>query len=317
MHSRHAIVMLSNWKPEMINRRKFIWSTAALMTHQLPIRSTSAKTVKRNDKFPFEVIDVTVENALHKAKELSSPDVVSVISGSRDRLEVLKDPFNYADANPGSDLKATLRKAKELNHPADLQKFRNDGNAEACKLLKEQMASPGYKPIKMHTVDETGKMVELPPQEVRRRLLAGCDAEKVSGWENWPEESGEEPSPEVFVLALFGDSRLGTVIKIPTDDWTTIPAHLRWGGWNEHPHAEYHVAAWRAWRDRYGANLIGMTHDTLIMKVEKPPNSRKEAYKLAEEQYLYCNDIVDQGVGSVTNLAAGLLNSKYWFFWWD
>jgi hypothetical protein len=27
--------------------------------------------------------------------------------------------------------------------------------------------------------------------------------------------------------------------------------------------------------------------------------------------------IVDQGVGDVSTLAATLINSKYWYFWWD
>lgn len=301
----------------MITRRSFMWSITGLMAYQLPPRRAFAENIKPEDKFPFEIIDVTLENALQKAKEHNSTSMVSVISDSRDRLELLKQPFNYADLNPVSDIKATLSKANEIKHPVDLRKIRNEGNEETCKLLEEQMASPGYKPIKMYETDETGKMVELPPEQVRQRMLAGCNDEKLSNSENWPSESGEETPPETFVSALFGNSRLGTVIKIPTDDWTTIPAHLRWGGWNEHPHPEYHIAAWRSWRNKYGANLIGMTHDTLIMRVEKPPNSRKEAYKLAEEQYLYCNDIVDQGVGSVTNLAAGLLNSGYWFFWWD
>jgi hypothetical protein len=38
---------------------------------------------------------------------------------------------------------------------------------------------------------------------------------------------------------------------------------------------------------------------------------------LAREQYLYCSDIVWQGVGSVSNLSKTLLNSNYWYFWWD
>jgi len=301
----------------MITRRKFMLSTAVLAAHEFPLRAALAENLKPNDKFPFEITDVTLENALQKAKEMSSSGMVAVISASRDRLELLKEPFNYAASNPSFDLKATLGKASEMSHPADLEKFLNDGNEEVCKRLKEQMSSPDYKPMKMFETDKAGKMVELPPDQVRQKLLAGCDGKKLSSWESWPEETEQETPSEIFVLSLFGDSRTGTVIKIPTDDWTTIPAHLRWGGWNEHPHPEFHVAAWRSWRDRYGAKLMGLTHETLIMHVEKPPRSRKEAYKLAEEQYLYCSDIVDQGVGSVTNLAAGLLNSKHWYFWWD
>jgi len=39
--------------------------------------------------------------------------------------------------------------------------------------------------------------------------------------------------------------------------------------------------------------------------------------ELAKEQYIFCNDIVDQGVGTVSALAATLLDSNYWYFWWD
>ena len=30
-----------------------------------------------------------------------------------------------------------------------------------------------------------------------------------------------------------------------------------------------------------------------------------------------CNDIIDQGMGSYRALAAGLMASDWWFFWWD
>ena len=38
---------------------------------------------------------------------------------------------------------------------------------------------------------------------------------------------------------------------------------------------------------------------------------------LAWEQYLYCQDIVVQGCETIANLAATLLNSPFWYFWWD
>ncbi len=43
---------------------------------------------------------------------------------------------------------------------------------------------------------------------------------------------------------------------------------------------------------------------------------RREALKLAREQYLYCGDIVSQGVGSIAGLAAILEVSTHWYFWW-
>jgi hypothetical protein len=39
--------------------------------------------------------------------------------------------------------------------------------------------------------------------------------------------------------------------------------------------------------------------------------------QLAQEQYAYCEDIVEQGTGSLANLAATLLDAPTWHFWWD
>ena len=88
------------------------------------------------------------------------------------------------------------------------------------------------------------------------------------------------------------------IVTIPTNDWTMVPAYLRWGGWNACPPPEYHVVAFRSWRDRYGAKLVGMSNDTIDIKVASKPASRKEALALVDEQYEYCPDIVDQGTGS-------------------
>ena len=107
------------------------------------------------------------------------------------------------------------------------------------------------------------------------------------------------------------------VALFPLDDWTAIPAHLAWGGWNECPAPELHVVAWRSWRERYGAELVGLSIDTLNLRVAHRPQSRDEALQLAREQFIYCTDIVEQGVGSLGHLAAYLMADNWWYFWWD
>jgi len=102
-----------------------------------------------------------------------------------------------------------------------------------------------------------------------------------------------------------------------TDDWTAIPAFLRWGGWNDCPRPEYHVAALRTWRDRYGAELVGISSDTINLRVATKPKTREEALALARDQYIYCADIIDQGVGTYSALAADLIAGDWWYFWWD
>ena len=43
----------------------------------------------------------------------------------------------------------------------------------------------------------------------------------------------------------------------------------------------------------------------------------ERAMEAALEQYFFCADIVDQGVGTIGTLADVLAKSKYWYFWWD
>jgi hypothetical protein len=134
----------------------------------------------------------------------------------------------------------------------------------------------------------------------------------------WPTEPSY--SPGLSVVGDFATRKPRSNVQIaliPTDDPTTIPAHLHWGHWNACPPAAYHVAALRTWRDRYGAELVGIDGDTLNLRVSRKPATREEALELARVQHVYCNDIIDQGVGSFRALAAELMTHDWWFFWWD
>lgn len=104
---------------------------------------------------------------------------------------------------------------------------------------------------------------------------------------------------------------------VQTKDFTKVPAILRFGDWNACPRPEIHVALLRYWRDKYGAELVSLAGDILECRVSKRPQTREEALTLAKEQYAYCSDIVDQGVGSIQALAASLQISDFWYFWWD
>src|SRR5262249_54328128 len=96
-----------------------------------------------------------------------------------------------------------------------------------------------------------------------------------------------------------------------------VPAILNFGGWNECPDASVHVTMMKRWSEKCGAEVVGMNGDVVEMYAAQPPTTRDEALKLANEQFLYCNDIVIQGTQTIEALAAGLLGNNLWFFWWD
>ncbi|WP_296617983.1 DUF4253 domain-containing protein [Sphingomonas sp.] len=136
---------------------------------------------------------------------------------------------------------------------------------------------------------------------------------------DWPGNVGVgSPGPSVATDIVKGEFLEHVhILLIPTTYGWEVPAYLRWGDWNACPPPEYHVAALRAWHSDFGAELVGMNGDTINLRVANRPKSRAKAMKLAREQYGYCPDIVDQGVGTISALAATLMASEWWYLWWD
>jgi Domain of unknown function (DUF4253) len=116
---------------------------------------------------------------------------------------------------------------------------------------------------------------------------------------------GQKPKHEVNIALFEG-----------TFTWEVF-AHLRYGGWNDCPFAAEHCAVHRYWAERYGAEVVSVTDDIVQCVVSRPPLDRQASVDLAREQYIYCYDIVEQGVGTIAALGACLLNAKHWYFWWD
>lgn len=134
----------------------------------------------------------------------------------------------------------------------------------------------------------------------------------------WPEQAS--PSGE-FLIPLHPVTKEPlqkvNVVLVPTVVCWHVPAYLRYGGWNECPSREVQVAMMKLWQDHYGAEVVGIAGDVVEMQVERPPSTKLDALRLAKQQYLYCQDIVDQGTRTLESLAAVLLDGTSWFFWWD
>ncbi|MDQ1232215.1 hypothetical protein QE379_003641 [Sphingomonas sp. SORGH_AS 879] len=137
----------------------------------------------------------------------------------------------------------------------------------------------------------------------------------------WPTDI--DAGPEAPGLAVAEDITSGKVldrvhiVMLPARHGWEAPAYLRWGNWNACPPSEYHVAALRDWNRRYGAELIGINGDTMNIRVRTRPQDRADALRLAREMYEYCPDAVEQGAETLSNLAAGLMTTDWWFLWWD
>ena len=241
---------------------------------------------KALEHFPFQLIETTGDDALTKWQELKSAGRGSpVILGGDDELRSFDNMiarFGPRGSNvpPLQSVDDILAAAAGITFPDDLAK-RKRTDIEAF------LGGSEYEP-------------EGPPLG------------------EWP----AAPHPRLGLSIIRSFITRKPVAKaylglVPTDDGTTVPAYLRWGGWNDCPAPEYHVAAMRTWRDRYGAELIGMNSDTINMRVAAKPKTRKEALALARDQHIYCSDVIDQGVQTYSAHAADLMANDWWFFWWD
>jgi hypothetical protein len=240
--------------------------------------------------FPFEIVETRGEEALVEWQELKTAGRgVPVVVGD---LDGVLEPFSPGYPETLKPVQETLAAASAIRFPQGLAQMRHDRNVAAWEMLRKMGDSVD--------LDDEAFQVREPPLG------------------EWP------PSPSVSPGLSVAYERLTHqplpkvhIVLVPTDDPTTVPAHLHWGDWNECPAPPYHVAALRHWREHYGAELVGLDMDVMNLRVARKPATRDEALELARVQHAYCNDIVDQGTYSLRALATELMAHNWWYFWWD
>ena len=208
-------------------------------------------------------------------------------------LESLLNPFGPGYFERLKPVQETIAAANAIRFPQDLAQMRRDQNVASSEVLRR-----------------LGISLDFGDEE---------DEEREPPLGEWPASPSRSPGLSVASIDIRTDQPLPKVdiVLVPTDDPTTVPAHLQWGNWNACPAPEYHVAALRHWRDHYGAELVGLNMDVMNLRVARKPATREEAIELARVQYVYCNDIVDQITDYLSVLAADLTAHDWWYFWWD
>ncbi|KQZ60987.1 hypothetical protein ASD67_17025 [Sphingopyxis sp. Root1497] len=279
-----------------LSRRAMIAQGAALLAllpactraaEPAPAPRWQPEEAKAIEAIPYERIEVPGAQAMARwdALRTARPDVWPVIVGGDEDLARIADQMAMTDLPPAA---TTLAAAAKLAHPKSLWDLRDKEKADWHGYLK---AHPELGPEDEDYVADLGDWPAVPPQETGLTV-----AEDILT---------RRPYPHAHILLL------------PTVQSFEVPAYLKWGGWNACPPPEIHVAAMRRWGEDYGAEIVGITGDVINMRVKRRPATREEAISLAREQYAYCADIVDQGVEDIATLAAGLMASDWWYFWWD
>lgn len=208
---------------------------------------------------------------------------------------------------------------------------------EELNRLRDEYKQSGLYPILFGDAEDFGRALETRPStEEALAMIKESLQIKPAKWladktdeqaDFLQEDDGEWPELSA------GDDEMGIITHL--DILTRKPkkevliglleidapwkafAHVGWGGWNDCPFPAEHCALHRYWQEQWGAEVVSMTMDVVQCVVARPPQDRDAALALAREQYVYCYDIVEQGTQSIAALAAGLVGSHHWYFWWD
>ncbi len=120
-----------------------------------------------------------------------------------------------------------------------------------------------------------------------------------------------EPGPEPVVAA---DAPAGYLALIRLSQAWQLPGAVgfRAGPWS----AAEHTGILRSFAERFGAEPVALTEDSLEVLVSRRPRTHEDAYAVARELYAYCPDLVLRGTRTLWGLATTVAVSPSWTFRW-
>ncbi|MEM7245822.1 MAG: DUF4253 domain-containing protein [Acidobacteriota bacterium] len=200
-------------------------------------------------------------------------------------------------------------------------------------MLRDLVDRTGRWPVFLGDAAQLPEMQELAKLEPRpvAELLRSARTLDVSAWlEARRRDPSRTPAPpgrwsgapsEIItsthdVLSMEPLDRV-VIALIPTPRSWEAPAWIRFGGFNECPRPDEQAAIFRRWARRHGVEVVALSWDIAELAVLEPVETREGALALAQEQFLYCPDVVHQGTESLKGLAATIQDARVWSFWWD
>lgn len=234
-----------------------------------------------------------------------------IIVGGEEQLTALVKAID--DHAREESFENILERAAHIRHPDDLNVIDEKARAAILEELKREILLPDDKLPMKYELDNNDDLQLLDPADARRRIQAEIDAGAVPVGE-WPAEASIISGSFFAYDHVQGKPREKVYILIvPVADGAEALAYLRWAGFNSCPATAFHVAALRDWKIRFGAQLVGLGDDAIELRISHRPKTREVALELAREHLAYCSETGE----TLAPLAASLMGSDWWFFWWD
>lgn len=148
--------------------------------------------------------------------------------------------------------------------------------------------------------------------------LDTIDPDEVERWlEEWP----DDPRRIDQLRLPYDCGQVGPVVValVPAAYNWQVPVLLSYGDFNGCPPPSVHGAVLRRWHQRYGLDIVSMSHDAMEFAVSRPPRTRRDALEFALEYAGYCPDGFD-GVYEAEDMggmAACLIDAEVLRAWWD
>jgi len=103
----------------------------------------------------------------------------------------------------------------------------------------------------------------------------------------------------------------------PTPHSWQVPAFWSYGAIDCVPDHEEVLVTLKGWEERYGARIIFFAFKYMELMVDKAPQTKEEALRLAYEQSEFCPDLYQMQFSTPEELAGYMLEAIRWEFWWD
>lgn len=129
------------------------------------------------------------------------------------------------------------------------------------------------------------------------------------------EDAPLSPQQIDAILGSLPAARIGLAVAARPAD---VLPRIGWAGaCNWDPRALQVAAVLRSWEDRFGARLLQVGFDEIQLLAERPPRTPEAAQHIAAEHCAFCDGCAGKGLRDIPGVAAHVLSTPIWTFWWD
>ena len=150
-----------------------------------------------------------------------------------------------------------------------------------------------------------------------KQILSGRINEQKADYteEEWQEEMvGDDAEYDPENELHIGSDELW-LVEVPVEHPWQVFAYIPMGGWDDCPKPEEQMAIAKYWQEQYDAKVIHISGNLVEYILPHPVKS--DNLQLAEEQYSYCPDFIEENYETLKTLENILSKASLWYFWWD